>query len=96
MDADGAYARDEIALAEETPAEDSGHLLRKVLERGELLHDLPPLGACRERTLSEMSRLPGRYRRLVAADSYPVAFSRKLERSFTDMRRDTVEREFRE
>jgi nicotinate phosphoribosyltransferase len=92
-DSEGTYVRDEITLAEETPADASGHLLRKVLERGELRYDFPSLKGCRDRTLRDVDRLPRRYRRLVAADSYPVAWSRKLEGRFVDMHRDAVGQE---
>jgi hypothetical protein len=85
--------RDEIKMVEEEPVESSTGLLVPILERGELRHRFPALGAVRERVQEALDRLPPCYRKLESANEYPVAWSDELKRRFTEMRRVSVELE---
>ena len=90
-DDEGAYVGDEIKMAEEEPARSSTGLLMPVLERGELRHRFPSLGAVRERAREALDRLPPCYRKLESAETYPVAWSDELKRRFAELRRVSVE-----
>ena len=75
----GEYSRDVIALAgEQAPARGAEPLLRAVIGRGRVLANLPTLEKIKIRCLSQLSRLPSRFRSLNASVRYPVAISAGL------------------
>ena len=74
---DGEYTRDVLGLASETfPAADA--LLEPVIEKGKLIRPLPALDRIQARAAENLARLPAPYRRLEAADAYPVEKSKAL------------------
>jgi len=86
-DGAGAYAGDEITFAEEQPGRGAASLVVPILVRGERCSPLPPLTEVRDRARRELERLPACYRRLDAAEPYPVAWSGELKRRFAEIRR---------
>ncbi|MGH9783278.1 MAG: nicotinate phosphoribosyltransferase, partial [Terriglobia bacterium] len=74
----GEYARDVLGLASEqfTGAET---LLEPVMENGKLIRPLPSLERIQARAAENLARLPARYRRLEASETYPVEKSRALQ-----------------
>ncbi len=90
--ATGSFAHDVIGRAREERGEESGGhmgaepLLRQVMENGKLPAALPSLAEIRGIAASNLSRLPQRYRRLEAPDTYPVRRSRALEELMEEVR----------
>jgi nicotinate phosphoribosyltransferase len=76
MDQNGKYAKDVIGLEDEKIEGQS--LLVKVMEKGNITHDLPTLEAIRNFTLQNLSELPDRYKKLTRTPSYPVELSPQL------------------
>lgn len=74
----GKYIRDTIGLEDETI--DGDPLLIKMMERGEIVYDLPPLEKIRNNTLKNLSELPDEYRQLTITPPYPVELSPELEK----------------
>ena len=54
-------------------------LLEPVMENGKLIRPLPPLERIQTRAAENLARLPVRYRRLEASESYPVEKSQALQ-----------------
>ena len=77
-DPQGAYDHDLIGRADE-PSENAETLLTCVMRDGRRILLSPSLEQIRERTRQNLGRLPGRYRELCNAASYPVSFSAALE-----------------
>ncbi len=77
-DPQGAYDHDLIGRADEHK-ENAETLLTCVMRNGRRTLLLPSLEQIRERTRQNLGRLPGRYRKLCNAASYPVSFSAALE-----------------
>jgi len=74
----GNFTKDIIALHNE---EVKGKpLLIKVMEKGEIVYDLPTLQGIRKRALENLSNLPEKYKRLKNAPQYPVELSPKLKK----------------
>ena len=91
FDADGVFLKDVIALADEptlgTP------LLVKVMERGELVYELPELEEMRRVAAENLSKLPQKYHTLVNAASYPVELSGKLAALTEEIKKQILENE---
>ena len=86
-DREGAYTGDEICMAEEERSGLSACLLVPIMERGTLTYRFPALEEVRERALDELGRLPAPHRRLESPNTYPLGWSAKLQRRFSEMRR---------
>jgi nicotinate phosphoribosyltransferase len=86
MDGQGAYVGDEICMAEEERSGPSTCLLVPIVERGKLTYRFPALGEVRQRAQEELAKLPAHYWRLESPDTYPVGWSAKLERRFSEMK----------
>ena len=86
MDGQGVYAGDEICMAEEERGGPSAHLVVPIVVRGTLTYRFPSLEEVRQRALEELAKLPAHYWRLESPDTYPVGWSRKLARRFSEMR----------
>ena len=75
---EGYYVKDIIALhneeAEGTP------LLVKVMEKGEIIGELPTLQQIRENASQNLGRLPERFKSLKGASRYPVVCSPNLKK----------------
>ncbi len=75
-DADGNFAGDMIALVNEKVKGEP--LLAKVMEKGEIIYDLPSLSEIRATAAENLSKLPGQYKKLKGAPVYPVKLSKDL------------------
>ena len=80
----GNFVKDVIALE----GEDIGGepLLVKVMEKGRIVYDLPPIEEIRKRALNNLSMLPEKYKRLKGAAKYPVELSPQLKKLMKDLR----------
>jgi nicotinate phosphoribosyltransferase len=76
-DANGNLAKDMIALADEKVKGEP--LLVKVMEKGEIICDLPSLDEIRATVAESLSKLPAQYKKLTGAPAYPVELSQDLE-----------------
>jgi nicotinate phosphoribosyltransferase len=76
-DANGNFAKDMIALADEKVKGEP--LLVKVMEKGEIICDLPSLDEIRATAAESLSKLPAQYKKLKDAPTYPVELSQDLE-----------------
>ncbi|MBM4400669.1 MAG: nicotinate phosphoribosyltransferase [Crenarchaeota archaeon] len=76
-DKNGNFAKDMIALADEKVKGDP--LLVKVMEKGEIIYDLPSLDEIRATAAENLSKLPEKYKKLTNAPTYPVELSQDLE-----------------
>jgi nicotinate phosphoribosyltransferase len=74
----GCYAKDTIGLADEEV--EGEPLLVKVMEKGNIVYDLPSLEKIRENALKNLSRLPDKYRKLKNPALYRVELSPKLKK----------------
>jgi nicotinate phosphoribosyltransferase len=77
------FVKDIIALENEKI--DGEPLLIKVVEKGEIVYDLPSLEGIRKRALENLSKIPPKYRKLKSAPRYPVRLSVGLKRLTTDL-----------
>jgi nicotinate phosphoribosyltransferase len=77
-DANGNFSGDMIALADEKVKGEP--LLVKVMEKGELIYDLPSLDEIRAAAAENLSKLPAKYKELTGAPAYPVKLSQDLEK----------------
>ena len=73
---DGSFRKDVITLAEEKLDEEA--LLVKVMEKGNLIHNMPSLQQIQKKAKQELSKLPMQYHTLTNAPVYPVELSQKL------------------
>jgi nicotinate phosphoribosyltransferase len=76
-DKNGNFAKDMIALADEKVKGEP--LLVKVMEKGEIIYDLPSLDEIRATAAENLSKLPAQYKKLTGAPTYPVELSQNLE-----------------
>jgi nicotinate phosphoribosyltransferase len=76
-DKNGNFAKDMIALADEKVKGEP--LLVKVVEKGEIIYDLPSLDEIRATAAESLSKLPGKYKKLTGAPAYPVELSQDLD-----------------
>ncbi len=77
-DKQGCYTKDIIGLADEEV--EGEPLLVKVMEKGNMVYDLPSLEKIRENVLKNLSRLPDKYRKLKSPALYRVELSPKLKK----------------
>lgn len=84
-DGAGKFIKDVIALHDEKV--EGEPLLVKVMEKGEIVYDLPCLEMIRERALENLSKLPEEYKRLRNAPSYPVELSPRLKKMVDELTR---------
>lgn len=78
-DDSGMYLFDTITLADDDPVPGAVPLMERIMVEGRLVTPYPPLEEIRQRFLTNLQRLPLRYRRLRGAESYPVRVSPRLE-----------------
>ena len=76
-DKNGNFSKDIIALADEKVKGEA--LLVKVMEKGEIIYDLPSLDEIRATAAESLSKLPEKYQKLTGAPTYPVELSQDLE-----------------
>ncbi len=76
-DKNGNSAKDIIALANEKVKGEP--LLVKVMEKGEIIYDLPSLDEIRATAAESLSKLSEKYKKLRGAPTYPVELSQDLE-----------------
>jgi len=79
----GNFVKDIIALYNEKV--EGEQLLNKVMEKGELVYNLPSLEEIRKRTLENLSNLPEKYKRLTDAPRYPVVLSPGLKKMLNEL-----------
>ncbi|MGB9841791.1 MAG: nicotinate phosphoribosyltransferase [Candidatus Bathyarchaeales archaeon] len=91
-DENGNFAKDVIALAHEKIEGDP--LLVKVMEKGEIVYDLPSLEKIRETAAENLARLPEKYKKLRNAPMYPVELSLELEKLIRRLKRQLKKTEF--
>jgi nicotinate phosphoribosyltransferase len=72
------FSDDQIVLESETPA-GGEPLLEEVMREGKRLKKTVPLSAARDRCVSDLARLPERYRQLKRDEKYPVHYSAQLK-----------------
>jgi len=90
-DAEGNFERDVIALADERVEGDP--LLRKVMEKGKLTYNLPSLEEIRANASANLAKLPEKYKRVKAANEYPVDISKNLDDLIRQLRRKLTQEE---
>jgi nicotinate phosphoribosyltransferase len=82
-DSTGNFLKDIIALDNEKVGGEP--LLVKVMEKGEIVHDLLTLEMIREKALENLSELPRKYKRLKSAPRYPVDLSSRLKKMINEL-----------
>jgi nicotinate phosphoribosyltransferase len=91
LDKEGNFVKDVIALeSEEVYGEP---LLVKVMERGKIVYELPPLEEIRRRALENLAKLPEKYKRLKRAAKYPVRLSPRLRKLIRELSMKLLETE---
>jgi len=83
QDSSGSFVKDIIALHDEKV--EGKPLLVKVMDKGEIVYNLPTLGQIRKRALKQLSKLPEKYKRLKNAPSYPVELSPRLKKMLKEL-----------
>ena len=90
-DKKGNYEKDIIALdAEKVNGEP---LLIKVMEKGDIIYDLPALDEIRATASANLSKLPEKYKKLTNAPAYPVKLSQDLEKLIRKLKRKLTQTE---
>ncbi|MCX6711003.1 MAG: hypothetical protein NTZ02_02835, partial [Candidatus Woesearchaeota archaeon] len=74
----GLFEKDILALDDEK-IEGAHPLLMKIMEKGELIYDMPSLDEIRKYHLEQISKLPEKYKSLENSVEYPVELSPGLE-----------------
>ncbi len=82
-DSEGHLIKDIIALDGERIG--GNPLLIKVMEKGELVHDLPNLEEIRKNARQNLAKLPAKYKKLRRAPHYPVETSPLLKKMIKDL-----------
>jgi 3-methyladenine DNA glycosylase AlkD len=82
----GEYTGDKIALEDEA-AKGGKPLLAEVMRAGKRLTQSERPDVLRERGLGELARLPARYRQIARSASYPVRYSKRLEKLLEKVKR---------
>ena len=90
-DKNGNFERDVIALTDEKV--NGEPLLVKVMEKGEIIYDLPSLDEIRATAAANLSKLPEKYKELTNAPEYLVELSRDLEKLIRKLKRKLVKTE---
>ncbi|HVP93116.1 MAG TPA: nicotinate phosphoribosyltransferase [Acidobacteriota bacterium] len=80
----GNFLKDIIALNDEK-MNGGQPLLIRVMEKEEIIYDLPSLEEIRKRAFDNVSRLPKKYKKLKSAPRYPVKLSRRLRRLMREL-----------
>jgi nicotinate phosphoribosyltransferase len=91
-DANGNFSGDMIALADEKVKGEP--LLVKVMEKGEIIYDLPSLDEIRATAAESLSKLSGKYKKLTGAPAYPVELSQDLERLIRKLKKKLTKTDF--
>jgi nicotinate phosphoribosyltransferase len=92
-DSKGYFLKDMIALHNEKCSGEP--LLVKVMEKGEIVYNLPTLEEIRKRALENLSRLPKKYKQLRKAPHYPVELSLGLRRMVNKLTNELKKAEVR-
>jgi nicotinate phosphoribosyltransferase len=92
-DSKGYFLKDMIALQNEKCSGEP--LLVKVMEKGEIVYNLPTLEEIRKRALENLSRLPKKYKQLRKAPHYPVELSLGLRRMVNKLTNELKKAEVR-
>jgi len=82
-DESGNFAKDMIALHDEKV--EGEPLLVKVMNKGEIVYDLPTLEDVRKRALENLSKLPEEIKKLKKTKRYPVMLSPKLRKLLKEL-----------
>jgi len=90
-DKNGSFAKDEITLADEKVKGEP--LLVKVMEKGEIIYDLPALDEIRATAAENLSKLPEKYKKLTGAPTYPVKLSQDLEKLIRKLKKKLTKTE---
>jgi nicotinate phosphoribosyltransferase len=90
-DKKGNFEKDIITLdAEKVNGEP---LLVKVMEKGEIIYDLPSLDEIRATSAANLSKLPEKYKQLTNAPGYPVELSQDLEKLIRKLKKKILKTE---
>ena len=90
-DKNGVYQKDTIALSEEEFVGDP--LLIKVMEKGQIIYDLPSLKKIRCITQDNLFKLPAQYKELYNAPKYPVELSLRLQELIKNLKNQLMQKE---
>jgi nicotinate phosphoribosyltransferase len=90
-DKNGNFEKDVIALTDEKV--NGEPLLVKVMEKGEIIYDLPSLDEIRANAAANLSKLPEKYQKLTKAPVYSVELSQDLEKLIRKLKRKLVKTE---
>ena len=90
-DKQGNFEKDVIALTDEKV--NGEPLLVKVMEKGEIIYNLPSLDEIRATAAANLSKLPEKYKKLTNAPAYPVELSQDLEKLIRKLKRKLVKTE---
>ena len=90
-DKNGNFAKDKITLANEKVKGEP--LLVKVMEKGEIIYDLPSLDEIRATAAENLSKLPEKYKQLTGAPEYPVELSQDLKRLIRKLKKKIMKTE---
>lgn len=82
----GNFVKDIIALHNEKI--EGEPLLIKVIEKGDIVYNLPTLEEIRKRASENLSKLPEKYKRLENAPRYPVVLSPRLKKMMNKLAND--------
>jgi len=77
------FVKDIIALHDENV--EGEPMLVKVMEKGEIVYDLPKLEDIRKNALENLSQLPEKYKQLKNAPHYPVVMSPRLKKMMSEL-----------
>ncbi|MBD3229317.1 MAG: nicotinate phosphoribosyltransferase [Candidatus Lokiarchaeota archaeon] len=78
-DEKGVFKQDILKLEAEEPPEDSEPLLIKVLDKGELIYDLPSLKEIQKYCLDGVEKLPAKFKKLDEIKETKIKISEKLD-----------------
>ena len=88
----GTYIKDVLGLEDER-IKGARPLLRKVVEKGEVIYHIPRLEESRKMAKSSLQRLPAAYKKFTARAQYPVVISPKLKRVTLALTKDLKSRQ---
>jgi nicotinate phosphoribosyltransferase len=78
-DSSGLLEEDLLTLENEAPPRGGKALLLSTLQKGRLVRKLPGIHESRKKALSEVDKLPGKFKKLTSPEPAPVRLSAKLQ-----------------
>ncbi len=80
------YFKEDVVCEEGEKIEEGEKLLKKYIENGKVIRDVPGIEKIREYVKKQLEKLPEKYKKLKNPEKYPVEFSDKLKKNLKKLK----------